>query len=254
VSLRVVQLTCRFGPLVALREVSAEAAAGRITAVLGPNAAGKSTLLNALIGFLRPAAGAVELDGRPVHRWRPRELAGRIAFVPQRSVVAASFLVQDVVRLGRYALRPDPGRVADALERLQLTEVATRPYPQLSVGQQQRVTLARALAQLEPDGHLVLDEPMSAMDLAHVRDAVGLLRELADGGATVIIAMHDLPLAAAIADDVWLLRSGELVAAGPAVRIMTEARLEAIFSVPFARIDADGRSLLAPEAWLARRD
>ena len=111
--------------------------------------------------------------------------------MPQRSTVSAAFTVREVVELGRFALPPSRRRVDQALADLDLQEGADRPYPALSVGQQQRVTLARAVAQLASDGHLVLDEPTSAMDLRHVRDTMKLLRRLADGGATVLVALHD---------------------------------------------------------------
>lgn len=250
-TLRARRLTCAYGELVALRDVSVDARPGRITAVLGPNAAGKSTLLGAAIGAVRPRAGMVEVNGRPVHELRPRSLAACLAYVPQRSAVAAAFRVEEVVRLGRYALPPDERRVQGAISRLGLEDIADRPYHELSVGQQQRVTLARAVAQLGPEGHLILDEPMSAMDFAHVTDVVSLLGELARAGATIVIAMHDLPLAAAMADDVWLLRDGELVAAGAVAATLTPARLESVFNVRFSAIDAGGgRRILAPEPWM----
>ncbi len=180
-------------------------------------------------------------------------MARSVAFVPQRSTVAAPFSVRQVVELGRCALSPDSTRVEASIERLQLQEIADRPYPALSVGQQQRVTLARALAQLESGGHLILDEPLSAMDLAHAHDAVELLKELAAAGSTVVIALHDVSLAAAFADEVWLLSAGDLVAAGPAGDILIPDRLEAVFSVPFRRlVDEDGVSVLVPLVRIAR--
>ena len=243
-SIQVDEVTYRYGRLTALERVSATAALGRITVVLGPNAAGKSTLLRCVIGALRPGQGRVLIDGRPVRRLRPRRLATHLAYVPQRSTVSAAFTVREVVELGRYALPPSRRRIDEALDRLQLTELAERRYPALSVGQQQRVTLARCVAQLEPDGHLVLDEPMSAMDLRHVRHTSRLLRELADGGRTILLAMHDLTLAAALADEVWLMRAGRLVGEGPTPEVMSTERLEAAFDVPFRWITDGGREIL----------
>ncbi len=228
----------------ALDGIRADAAPGRVTAVIGPNAAGKSTLLRCLIGALRPVHGEVLIDGEPAHRITTRRLAQRVAYVPQRPQVAAAFTVRAVVELGRYALPASRARVDAALAQLELTAIADRPFPALSVGQQQRATLARAVAQLSEDGHLVLDEPTSAMDLRHERECMGLLRRLAGAGATVVIAMHDLMLAADMADDCWLLDGGRLAAAGPAREVMDLQRLRAVFGVEFEWVDRPGRSPL----------
>lgn len=230
-----------------LSNLSVCTAAGRITALLGPNAAGKSTLLRCIVGSLRPTRGAVTIDGIASHRMRVRDLATRLAYVPQRSVVSAAFTVREIIELGRYALPPDASKVDHAIERLDLDDLADRPYPELSVGQQQRVMLARALAQLSPTGYLLLDEPLSAMDLRYVQHALVLLRELAQGGASVLIAMHDISLAAALADEVWLLNGGSLVASGEVAKVLSLDRLRAVFGVDFQWVGAErGRpSLLA---------
>lgn len=242
-TIAVENLAHRYGEIDALRGVSAVAATGKITAVLGPNAAGKSTLLRCIIGAIKPTSGRVLIDGQAAHALAPYWLARRLAYVPQRSTVAAAFTVREVVELGRYVLPRNRRRIDEAMARMELTDLADRPYSALSVGQQQRVTLARALAQLEvtasgqpkadkPLPHLVLDEPMSGMDLRHMRDVVVLLRDLADQGVTVLIAMHDLTLAAAVADDVWLLDEGQMVA-GSACDVLTVERLTQVYGVPF---------------------
>jgi iron complex transport system ATP-binding protein len=181
---------------------------------------------------------------------RPAALAQRMAYVPQRSIVSAAFTVRQVVELGRYALPPDSMKVSQAIESLDLVDVEHRPYRDLSVGQQQRVTLARALAQLEAGGVLVLDEPTSAMDLQHIATAHRLFRNSATGPckATVIVAMHDLPLAATLTDHAWLLQRGRLVAAGPTCDVLSVERLEQVFGVGFAWItDDQGRPRLLPD-------
>ncbi len=224
----------------AVKGVNAVATPGRITAVLGPNAAGKSTLLRCVIGALTPTSGSVLIDGEPSHQLRTKKLAGRLAYVPQRPQVAAAFTVREVIELGRYALPASRQRIDDTLHRLELDSIADRPFPSLSVGQQQRVTLGRAVAQLSPKGHLVLDEPTSAMDLRHAARSTALLRELADKSVTVVIAMHDLKLAASTADECWLLDAGRLVAAGPTAQVMEIDRLQAIFGVPFEWVQRPG--------------
>jgi iron complex transport system ATP-binding protein len=245
VTIGIVDLAHRYGAIEALRDVTVSARPGRITALIGPNAAGKSTLLRCVIGVVRPTGGSVLIDGRPAHAMRPRELAARVAYVPQRPVLSAPFTVREVVRLGRYALPPSPARTRQAIDRLEIGDLADRPYPSLSTGQQQRATLARAVAQVADDGHLVLDEPTSAMDLRHVRRCARVLREAADAGVTVIVAMHDLTLVASIADDAWLLDAGRLVASGPATEVLAPDRLAAVFATPFLSLqDPDGKPVL----------
>lgn len=245
------KLSFAYSHLPVLGGIDAEARPGRITAVLGPNAVGKSTLLRCVIGMLRCDEGEVLLHNKPAHRLRARELAALIAYVPQRSIVSAAFTVREVIRLGRYAVGKNEKRVEGAIAALELEGVADRPYPALSVGQQQRVALARALAQLPERGLLILDEPTSAMDLRHARNCLRLLCRLADQGATVLTAMHDLPAAAAIAHDAWLLAAGppgRLAAAGPVEQVMHVDRLREVFGVAFewAR-RVDGSRVLLPE-------
>ena len=228
-----------------LTDVSATTEPGRVTAVLGPNAAGKSTLLKCIIGALPPGQGRVLIGGLPAHRIPARRLASHLAYVSQRPLLSAGFLVREVVELGRYALPADPQKVADALEQLALTELMHRPFLELSVGQQQRVMLARALAQLPRDGCLILDEPLSAMDLRHMHQVMALLRELAASGASVIMVLHDLGLAASVADDIWLLRDGQLTAAGTKEDVLNLPRLEEVFGIAFQWLtDSRGRKYL----------
>lgn len=230
------------GAVWALDDVSATAEPGRITVMIGPNAAGKSTLLRCLIGSLKPDRGHTLIDGRPAHQLRTHALCRRIAYVPQRPSVAAAFTVRQVVQLGRYALERDPKRIDTALGAMDLESIADRPFPALSVGQQQRVTLARALAQVAPEGHLILDEPTSAMDLRHVRVALEVLQRQAATGVTVIMAVHDLALAGSIAHEAWLMDEGRMVACGPAADVLMPDRLEGVFGVPFEMVE--GRLLV----------
>ncbi len=247
-SIVIEKLSFSYGRLNVLQDISAIARPGNITALIGPNASGKSTLLKCIIGVLKPAAGTILLGRQPVHQLRAGQIARCVAYVPQRPTVAAAFSVRQVVELGRYALTPSPAIIEKALQKLDLLDIADRPYPELSVGQQQRVTLARALAQMGninvssppakyfSDLHsqmLVLDEPTSAMDLNHVAATVALLRELAAAGATVVLALHDLSLASAIADEIWLLDHGSLLASGPPAQTLTIDRLTQVFQTDF---------------------
>jgi len=236
----------RFGRVVALEEVSVTAHAGRIVVVIGPNAAGKSTLLRCLAGVLAPSEGAVTLDDTPVRSMSAATRAARIAYVPQRPRVAAAFTVAEVVALGRFALPPRPNRVQAAIDRWDLRQVADRPFPQLSAGQQHRVALARATAQAERGGCLILDEPTASMDLSHVRSTIGHLRQLAAERASIVVSLHDLALAAVLADDVWILNQGQLVAAGPTEEILQPERLKSVFGVAFSSGVVDGATVVVP--------
>lgn len=216
-----------------LSGVEAEAFAGRVTAVVGPNAAGKSTLLRAISGLEAPIGGGIEAmaggrRGDP-RRWAPRERAASIAFLPQRLALPAGFAVSEVVAMGRHALPRSAGRIEEAIARFGLAALADRAVHTLSVGQQQRVGLARVAAQHEAGGIVILDEPLAPLDLRETVRAVGWMKKAAAAGAAVICSLHDLGLAARIADDAWLLDEGRLVGRGAAKEVLSPGSLESIF-------------------------
>ena len=222
-------------------------ASGRITALVGPNASGKSTLIRGLVGALAPMGGGVKLGSTAPHRLRGSALARAVTWVPQRHDVAAPFTTREVVAMGRYRLGPDAERLETALAALDLETVADRPVPELSAGQQQRVALARAVAQFDPGAAWILDEPTAALDLRHARDVYRLLRRAADGGGTVVVALHDLAAAARLADDVWLLHDGTLAATGPAATVLQPEPLEGVFGLEFSwATSEDGLRVLVP--------
>lgn len=204
----------------------------QVTVVLGPNGCGKSTVLRMAAGLLAPSAGAVTLAGRAIHTLTEQQRAARVAYVPQRSMVGAPFTVAQVVALGRHALQPNPSRIQAALELVRLDHRAHEPFHHLSAGQQQRVALARALAQHQPGGIILLDEVLSAVDLPETLHLVRVLRELAEQGATILLATHDLALARAVGHTAWYLQHGQTAAWGPAADILTPAHLAALVGVP----------------------
>ncbi len=215
-----------------LTGVTGALAAGRVTALIGPNAAGKTTLLRVMLGQLRPDSGEVRVDGQSVEAVSPGRRARLISYVPQRGLVSFAFTVEQVVTMGRFAARPDDTAIDEALAATDLTEHRARVYQELSAGQQQRVLLARALAQSAREGRvMLLDEPGSAMDLWHVHRMMGTLRETAQRGLAVLVALHDLNLAARYADDVWLLNDGQLAAAGRWDQVLQPAVLEPVYRV-----------------------
>jgi iron complex transport system ATP-binding protein len=233
-----------------LRAASASFAPGRVTAVVGPNGAGKSTLLRLLAGLREPRSGHVTLDRSSLRTLHARERARRLVFIPQQSSVAFAYAAIDVVRMGTYATGSNPSSAAAALARVGLSDRSDEPFAHLSAGQQQRITLARALAQLslpEPTEHpapdrpppaasqyLLADEPVSAMDPNHALGALEILRSLASRSVGVVVVLHDLSLVLRYADDVLLLAGrGAVAAAGPCRETLTPASLRALFGIEF---------------------
>lgn len=213
-------------------QVTAALRRGRITAMLGPNAAGKTTLLKLLLGQLRPWQGKAALQGQDVQTMSPMRRAARISYVPQRAETSFLFTVRQIIQMGRFAHPSQREAVKQALEMTELVDVEDRIFARLSGGQQQRVLLARAIAQAHGTGQvMLLDEPASAMDLWHVHEMMRLLRELAQAGLAILLVVHDLNLAARCADDVWLLDRGRLVAAGPWQDVLTPECLEPVYRV-----------------------
>ncbi|MDX1681769.1 MAG: ABC transporter ATP-binding protein [Phycisphaeraceae bacterium] len=235
------------GPAV-VRQVSVAAEAGRVVALAGPNAAGKTTLLRLMLGQLPCRAGSVHVDGGPVEDLSAPERARKIGYVPQRGSVTFGYTVEEVVELGGFAGPAGPERVAAVLGECELEHLRRRPFAELSVGQQQRVLIARAMVQLGGEGvALLADEPGSGMDLKHLHVTMHRLRGLAAAGLAVIVVLHDLNLAARYADDVWLMDKGQMVAAGPWEQVLVPERLEPVYGVTLAvtRPSEDDRPLFS---------
>ncbi len=228
--------------------------------VLGPNGAGKSTLVRAVTGLLAPARGEVWLEGRPLSGWSRREVAQRVAVVPQHVEPPEGLSVRQTVAMGRAPhqgawLRPGPGdeaAVDDALGRCDLVALADRSVDRLSGGEFRRVMVARALAQ--GAGVLVLDEPTAHLDLRHVLDLVAVARREADDGRAVLMVVHDLPTAALVADEALLLGSdGRVVAAGEASDVLQREPLEQAFGVELSPVSIDGVTTFLPRPPNSRR-
>ena len=230
----------RAGETTLLDRVSLRVQPGEVLAILGPNGAGKSTLLKLLAGDLDPAEGEVLLDGRPLRDYGARELAGLRAVMPQQTMLQFAFTAREVVAMGRsphgWGRRGNDDRdqrlVRACMERTDSWSLAGRIYPSLSAGEQQRVTLARILAQESPI--LLLDEPTAALDIRHQELVMQTARETAAGGGTVLAVVHDLNLAAGYADRVAVLSHGQLAAAGVPADVLTERLLSEIFEHPIA--------------------
>ena len=217
----------------------------RVTAVLGPNGAGKSTLLRVMAGLLDPTGGEVRLFGEAMRSVPARERARRVAYVAQRPEVAAAFTVREVVAMATHARGGgDGGAVERALGVCALGEMGGRVFGELSAGQQQRVALSRAVAQLdgvEGGGVLLADEPVSAMDPRHVSSSFGVMRGLCDRGVGVLVVLHDVALAARVAERAVVLGGdGAVAASGEAGEALSAAVLERVYGVGFREVEAGG--------------
>jgi iron complex transport system ATP-binding protein len=201
---------------------------GEWVTLIGPNGAGKTSLLRAIAGLVRHR-GAIEIDGQPLRKLGRRELARRVAVVPQVPLMPNGMTIREYVLLGRtpyvsYAGREgrrDHAAVEQALARLDLVPLADRELGTLSGGERQRAVLARALAQEAP--LLLLDEPTTALDAGRQQEALELIDALRlDAGLTVVATMHDLTLAGQYAPRLLLLSGGRIVAHGDASEVLTE--------------------------------
>ncbi|NEC13091.1 ABC transporter ATP-binding protein [Streptomyces sp. SID8014] len=211
---------------------------GRVTVIIGPNACGKSTTLRALGRLLRPAGGAVLLDGTELARLPTRRIAQRIGLLPQTPVAPEAITVADLVARGRQPhqrwwqqwSQEDERAVTDAMARTATTELAGRPVDALSGGQRQRVWIAMALAQ--ETELLLLDEPTTYLDLAHQVEVLDLVRRLnREQGRTVVLVLHDLNQAARYADHLVALREGRVVAEGTPADVVTAGLVRDIFGL-----------------------
>lgn len=230
-----------------LHGVDAAFAPGRVTVVLGANGAGKSTLLRAAAGLVPVAGGAVSIDGADVAALSPRERAQAIGYLPQDSVVHWNMRVRDLVTLGRLPHgNGDAAAVERALMATHTIDLAERAVRSLSGGECARVLLARVLAG-EPRW-LLADEPLASLDPLHQLETLALLRDAATRGMGVVVVLHDLTQAAAIADEVLLLKDGRVLAHGATDRVMTHAHLAAAYGVGVEVLArADGRRVIVPD-------
>lgn len=243
--LSVESLRVSLGKRTVIGDVSVRLAPGRVTAVLGANGAGKSTLLRALAGLIAAEAGRVMLDGNDLAGIAPRVRAQAIGYLPQDTVVHWNMRVRDVVALGRL---PHGGGGAEAIDAaLAATDTAgfaDRAIRTLSGGERARVLLARVLAG-EPRW-LLADEPLASLDPRHQVQTATMLRAAAAGGMGVVVVLHDLGLAARIADDAIVLRDGAVLASGPAATVLTETTLAAAYGVRMAILGHDGERAIVP--------
>ena len=237
-----------------LRKVDFTAQAGRLLAVLGPNGAGKSTLFRCMLGLLRHYEGSIRIDGSDARQLTAAQLARRIAYIPQSHQAAFSYTVFDMVLMGtahRFSPFSVPGKrekeqAMQALEQVGVGAIAGKSYAQLSGGEQQLVLIARAIAQ--QTCILVMDEPTSNLDFGNQLRIMQRVKELTNGGYTVLMSSHNPQHALQFADEVLALHGGTVVTAGAPADVLDAPLMKLLYGVDVRFVDAgSGDRLIAPE-------
>ncbi|WP_447553717.1 ABC transporter ATP-binding protein [Vreelandella sp. EE22] len=230
-------LNMSYGTRRVINELGLHLPASKVTAIVGPNGCGKSTLLSGLARLHKPDSGAVLLDGADVQDLPARELAKKLALLPQEAVAPEGLTVTELIRFGRQPhqgwLRqwsPEDQKIVQyALTAAGLEALADRPLEALSGGQRQRAWIAMTIAQQTP--LLLLDEPTSALDLGHQIEVFELVQKLATQGRTVVMVLHDLASACRYADHLIAMCEGRIVAEGPPSEVVTPALVRTLYRV-----------------------
>lgn len=221
-----------------LSELTASFEAGRVVGLIGPNGAGKSTLLRTIAGLLRPTGGAVCVDGVDIHRLSPRRRAQHVAYLPQSLTEDIPYTVREFVEMGRYSHGPffvgarrvaGGDQVEDALDQMGLLALQDAPLQRVSGGERQRAGIARCLAQESPV--LLLDEPISNLDIYYQLDIMTQLTRLASRGHLIVIAIHHLEFALRFCDELLVVSDGQIYAQGETAQVFTPTMVRDVFGV-----------------------
>jgi ferric hydroxamate transport system ATP-binding protein len=211
----------------------------RVCGLIGHNGSGKSTLLKLLARQYRPTSGTVRFAGVPLADWESRALARKVAYLPQQPPAADGMTVRELVSLGRYPWHGalgrfstnDAAKVSEAMSLTDVAQFADRPVDSLSGGERQRAWIAMLVAQ--DSDCLLLDEPISALDIAHQIEVLKLVRSLSEQrGLSVVIVLHDINMAGRFCDDLIALKGGHLLTNGPSSELLRADTLEAIYGIP----------------------
>ncbi|MCD4532821.1 ABC transporter ATP-binding protein [Nocardioides sp. cx-169] len=237
-ALRAAGIVAGYGDREVLGGIDLELPRGQVTTVVGPNGCGKSTFVRVLSRLLRPTSGDVLLEGQSIGSFGGRELARRLAMLPQSPVAPEGMTVGELAARGRQPHQPwyrqwsreDEEIAGQAMEATGVADLADRPLEELSGGQRQRAWIAMALAQRTD--LLLLDEPTSHLDLAHAVEVLDLVVALRrDAGKTVVLVLHDLSLAARYSDHLVVMDAGRVVATGAPAEVVTETMLSTVFGI-----------------------
>ncbi len=221
-----------------LNEISLVIPNNRISVIIGANACGKSTLLKTMARLLKPTSGNVMLDGKAINKMPPKQLAKVLGILPQSPIVPEGISVADLVGRGRFPhqsllkgwTKKDNEAVAEAMEMMNITELANRHIDELSGGQRQRVWIAMALAQ--QTDILFLDEPTTFLDITYQVEILDMLTDLnRKHGTTIVMVLHDINLSARYADYLFALRQGELIAEGDPSKVITSGLVKDVFGL-----------------------
>jgi ferric hydroxamate transport system ATP-binding protein len=227
----------------------------RVCGLIGHNGSGKSTLLKLLARQQRPTTGSIRFAGVSLAQWDNRALARKVAYLPQQPPAADGMTVRELVSLGRYPWHGalgrfgvrDSAKVSEAMELTDVARFAERPVDGLSGGERQRVWLAMLVAQ--DSDCLLLDEPISALDIAHQIEVLGLVRTLSEKrGLSVVLVLHDINMAGRFCDDLIALKGGRLLLSGPSSELMRPDTLEEIYGIPMLTVPhpSGGRPISFP--------
>jgi iron complex transport system ATP-binding protein len=254
--LRALEVTLAYDGNVVARNLSVAIPASGFTAIVGPNACGKSTLLRALVRMLKPRAGSVLLDGEEISSLPTKQVARRLGLLPQSSTAPDGITVADLVARGRHPYqrllrqwsREDERAVREAMKQTDVAELADRLVDELSGGQRQRVWLAMALAQSTP--LLLLDEPTTFLDIAHQMEVLDLCARLHADGRTLVAVLHDLNHACRYATHLVVMGDGGIVVQGEPGEVMTAELVAEVFGLPCLVVPcpATGAPMVVPAA------
>ncbi|WP_175831339.1 ATP-binding cassette domain-containing protein [Burkholderia cepacia] len=226
-----------------LKPLSLTLARHRMVGLIGHNGSGKSTLVKLLARQQQPSAGTLRFAGRPLTQWESRAFARKVAYLPQQLPAAGGMTVRELVALGRYSWHGALGRfshsdtqkVREAMEQTDVLGFADRAVDGLSGGERQRVWLAMPVAQ--DSECLLLDEPISALDIAHQIEVLALVRRLSnERGIGVVVVLHDIDMAGRFCDELIALKGGSLLAHGPSSELMRADMLSAIYGIPMGTV------------------
>ncbi len=234
-----------------LNKVMLDVASGECISIIGPNGAGKSTLVKCIIGLLSPQKGGIEIDGKNIADMKRVEIARKVGYVPQSQMSLFPLKVFDMVLLGRRphlswrSSENDLNKALDALKVLRIEDLAMKNFNEISGGQQQKVIIARALAQ--ETKILLLDEPISNLDIKHQLEVMELIKKLSEKyRITSIMVVHDLNIAARYSDKIAMMDKGQIVAYGTPEQVLTKDNILKVYDVEVEIGNVQERPYIVP--------